>query len=60
MRYEVRETYGGNFHQVIDNYDDRTIVQTFYTEQAAKEFCDRLNMENYFDHKVYGDVAQKI
>lgn len=44
--YRVKSIMGDTAFQVIK--EPGVIVRTFYTENAAKEFCDRLTIEEYF------------
>lgn len=54
MRYEVKKIFGDNFYQIVDNYNKRRVINTFYTEHIAKEFCDKLNVAAT---PFYGDMS---
>lgn len=55
--YRVKSTMGDTF-QVLDWKN--VAIRTFYTEQAAKEFADRLTIEEYFAAiKMYSDGLEE-
>lgn len=48
--YRVNSIMGDTAFQVIK--EPNVIIRTFYTESVAKEFCDRLTAEEYFERFV--------
>lgn len=60
--YRVESIMGNTSFQVLDW--SGCIVRTFYTEQAAKEFADRLTTEEYIARyertiKMYSDGLEE-
>lgn len=45
--YRVKSIMGDTAFQVIK--EPNVIIRTFYTEPVAKDFCDRLIAEEYFE-----------
>lgn len=60
--YIVKPTMGDTLFQVLDL--PNIVIRSFYTEQAAKEFADRLTTEEYFARyertiKMYSDGLEE-
>lgn len=57
--YRVKSIMGDTVFQVLDGM---YVIRSFYTEQAAKEFADRLNTEQYFNihKKENGDMDNEM
>lgn len=59
--HRVKSTMGDAVFQVIEDYSGR-VIESFYTEKVAKEFCDRLKEQEYWkkmDRKLYEQQQEK-
>lgn len=46
MRYNIKKSGSGQYCHVVDIYNNNYTIASFYTEQAAEEFCDKLTQKD--------------